>query len=289
MKLVTNKISGIETACSNRSSRCIYGIRYGDRSTSEGYLSRERLTLSPSAVIDNILFGCGQSNQGLFGKSAGLLGLGRSIISLVEQTAQKYNRYFSYCLPSTSSSTGYLALGNNGQASNSVKYTPLSTSSVSGSFYGLKVLGISVNGNKLSIPESIFQSSGTIIDSGTVITRLPPTAYNSLKTEFGKQMSSLGYKPTSGNELLDTCYDLSGYENKSIRVPSISFLFEGGTTLDLDASGVLFAVGRSEACLAFAGNSDDGKLAIFGNSQQKTFQVIYDIVGGRIGFGPAGC
>ncbi|KAF4386272.1 hypothetical protein G4B88_003489, partial [Cannabis sativa] len=279
--------SGNSPACSSGTSTCIYGIQYGDQSFSVGYFGKETLTLSSSAVIDNVLFGCGQNNQGLFGGSAGLLGLGRNKLSIIEQTAQKYNRYFSYCLPSTASKTGYLTLGNGGSASNSVKYTPLSTISGGASFYALQVLAISVGGKKLPISASLFQTAGTIIDSGTVITRLPPTAYGAMSSEFKKQMSSLGYPTAPALSILDTCYDLSKY--KSVTIPKIGFFFGGGTTVDLDATGILYASKISQVCLAFAGNGDDGDVAIFGNVQQKTLQVVYDIGGGRIGFGTRGC
>lgn len=250
-----------------------------------GYFSKERVTLSASDVFDGFLFGCGQNNQGLFRGAAGLLGLGRNKISFVQQTAQKYNRIFSYCLPSVSSSTGYLSFGYAGKVSASLKYTPLSTISQGDSFYAVNLVGISVAGSKLSISPSVFTSSGTIIDSGTVITRLPATAYSALKSAFRQQMT--GYPSAAAVSILDTCYNLSGYS--SIKIPKISFFFGGGTALEVDPQGILYAVRVAQVCLAFAGNSDDRSVTIFGNTQQKRLQVVYDIGGGRIGFGPASC
>ncbi|KAJ6295315.1 hypothetical protein OIU78_023355 [Salix suchowensis] len=98
------------------SSTCVYGIKYVDSSFSKGFFGAEKLTLTPTDAFSNIYFGCGQDNQGDFGGSAGLLGLGRDKLSVVSQTAQKYNKIFSYCLPSSSSSTGFLTFG--GSASN---------------------------------------------------------------------------------------------------------------------------------------------------------------------------
>ncbi|KAH7839161.1 hypothetical protein Vadar_000605 [Vaccinium darrowii] len=63
----------------------------------------ETLTLTPFDVFPNFTFGGGVDNGGLFGGSAGLLGLGRNPVSLVGQTASKYGNYFSYCLPTFSS------------------------------------------------------------------------------------------------------------------------------------------------------------------------------------------
>lgn len=276
--------TGNTPGCSSGASTCIYAIQYGDQSYSVGYLSQEKITLSASNVFDKIVFGCGQNNRGLFGGSAGLLGLGRNQISFVQQTAKKYGRIFSYCLPSTTSATGHLTFG---KASGYVKYTPLTTIARGESFYGLNFLGISVGGRKLSISSSVFSSGGTIIDSGTVITRLPPTAYGQLRSEFRQQMSS--YKLTSALSILDTCYDLASYANSTIKIPKISFFFDGGTTVDLDSQGILYVGSASQVCLAFAANGDDGDVTIFGNVQQKRLEVVYDVGGGKIGFGSRGC
>ncbi|KAK6927680.1 Xylanase inhibitor, N-terminal [Dillenia turbinata] len=274
--------TGNTPSCS--SSTCVYGIQYGDQSYSVGFFGRERITLTSTDAYDNLLFGCGQNNRGLFGQVAGLMGLGRDPMSIVSQTSQKYGKFFSYCLPSSSASAGYLAFGREG-TSDSVQYTPSSINSQGPSFYFIGITGISVGGQKLSIPSSIFSNAGTIIDSGTVITRLPPTAYSALRTAFRQQMSS--YPTAPALSLLDTCYDFS--QATSVSIPKINFYFSGNTNVDIDASGILYANGLSQVCLAFAPNSNDGDVAIFGNTQQKTFQVVYDVAGGQVGFGAGGC
>ncbi|KAB1204779.1 Protein ASPARTIC PROTEASE IN GUARD CELL 1 [Morella rubra] len=275
--------SGNQPRCSSTLD-CVYIIRYGDGSFSVGDFSKDRLTITTEDVLDSFLFGCGQDNEGLFKGAAGLLGLGRNQISIVKQAAQKYGQFFSYCLPSTSSSTGHLTFGNGG-VSSSVKFTALQTLSQRQSFYGLDLIGLSVGGHQLSIPTSTF-STGTIIDSGTVITRLPPTAYSALRKAFREAMR--GYPMTSSSSsLLDTCYDLS--KNRTVKVPLVSFLFGGGLRVDLEPVGVLYVLRLSEVCLAFAGNSDASSIGVIGNTQQRTLEVVYDVAGGRIGFGPGGC
>ncbi|KAB2027879.1 hypothetical protein ES319_D05G063200v1 [Gossypium barbadense] len=267
-------------------STCVYRIQYGDSSFSTGFFAKERLTLTPFDVFDNFLFGCGQNNQGLFGGAAGLLGLGRDQLSLPSQTARKYNKIFSYCLPSSSSSIGFLTLGKRRRyGSKSVKFTPLSTSIQDSSFYGLDITGISVGGKRLSISASVFTTAGAIIDSGTVITRLQPDAYAALRSEFRQRMRR--YRMGRELSILDTCYDFSKY--KSVNIPKISFFFRGGVKLTIPLVGTLYVANVSQVCLAFAANSDASDIAIFGNTQQKTLQVIYDGAGGRVGFGTKGC
>ncbi|KAI5354071.1 hypothetical protein L3X38_006966 [Prunus dulcis] len=266
--------SGIEHGCSSSTFACLYAAEYGDMSFTIGVFGSEKLTLTPTDVFEGFIFSCGLDNEGLFKGSAGLLGLGRSSTSLVEQTANKYNRFFSYCLPSTSSSTGHLTFGDGGSA-NGVKFTKLITSSRSESFYGLGLSGIKVGGSQLSIAPSVFSSSGTIIDSGTVITRLPATAYAALRGAFREAMKN--YTLTKSFLLLDTCYDFSGLS--TVMYPKIAFMFGDGLTVDSDATGILLLISPSQVCLAFAGNEDDSDFGIIGNVQQKRLEVVYDVAG----------
>ncbi|CAI9784767.1 unnamed protein product [Fraxinus pennsylvanica] len=273
--------TGNNPGCSTKT--CVYGIQYGDQSFSIGFFSQDTLTISSSDVVPNFYFGCGQNNQGLFGNTAGLLGLGRDALSIVSQTAQRYGKYFSYCLPSSSSSTGHLTFGKGGVSRN-MKFTPF-VGSQSTSFYFIDILGISVGTTQLPIRPSIFKTTGTIIDSGTVITRLPPAAYDALTTEFRKQMKM--YPSAPAYSILDTCYNFNKYT--TVHIPKIVFTFGGNVKVDLAFSGILIAINSSNVCLAFAENSDASDVGIIGNVQQKTLEVVYDVAGGQLGFAPGGC
>lgn len=282
----SNLCSQLRSATGNNprcfTSTCIYETVYADNSFSAGFFSSDKLTISATDVFPNFLFGCGQDNQGLFSYSAGLLGLGRDGLSLVSQTSGKYGKYFSYCLPSVSSSSGYLTLGAGTSAN--VKFTPFSSSQGS-SLYFIDILAISVGGHQLPISASTFSTARTIIDSGTVITRLPPAAYSAMRTAFQQLMST--YPRAPATSLLDTCYDFSNYT--SVKFPTISFTFGGNVNVNLDFSGIFVFESQSRACLAFAGNDLASDVGIFGNTQQKTLQVVYDVAGGKLGFGAGGC
>lgn len=275
--------TGNKPGCIASTSTCVYGIQYGDQSFSVGYFSKDKITLTPTDSFDNFLFGCGQNNQGLFGKSAGLLGLGRDPLSIVSQTSQKYGKFFSYCLPNKSGSKGHLTFGKD-RVPRNVGYTPL-TNTDQGTFYFVDLVAIAVGGQQLPISPSIFKNAGTIVDSGTVITRLPPTAYTSMKTAFKKQMSM--YPEAPAVSILDTCFDLSNYT--SVTIPKLVFIFGGNSKVDLPAPNIFVAARQSILCLAFAGNGDDSDVGIYGNIQQQTFEVVYDVAGGKLGFGPGGC
>ncbi|CAA6668310.1 unnamed protein product [Spirodela intermedia] len=248
---------------------CVYGVTYGDGSSTLGFLARDTLTLTSTNVFSNFIFGCGQDNKGLFRGAAGLIGLGRSPYSLNSQVANSLGDIFSYCLPSTSSSTGYLNIGN--PLGSTVFYTPMLTSSLAPSLYFIDLIGITVGRYSFHY-------------SGTVITRLPPAAYSALRTVFRAAMTQ--YPLAQGNTLLDTCYDFSNLE--SITYPVIKLRYTD-LEVTLTATGVFFVISSAQVCLAFAGNSDSTEIGIIGNVQQRAFEVTYDNIQKRIGFAVGTC
>uniref|UniRef100_J3MDJ1 Peptidase A1 domain-containing protein n=2 Tax=Oryza brachyantha TaxID=4533 RepID=J3MDJ1_ORYBR len=122
-----------------------------------------------------------------------------------------------------------------------------------------------------------------IIDSGTVITALPATAYAALRSAFRSAMSEYRLLPPSDGGL-DTCYDFTGHSN--VTVPRVSLAFAGSATVELAVpSGVLV-----DGCLAFAGTgTTDGAIGIIGNVNQRTFEVLYDSGKGTVGFRAGAC
>ncbi|KAK8963401.1 Protein ASPARTIC PROTEASE IN GUARD CELL 2 [Platanthera guangdongensis] len=272
-----------QSSCSS-SSTCMYQVLYGDNSQTQGSLVSDTLTLAADS-IPNFRYGCGHENSGLFGKSDGLLGLGRDSVSIVSQTAQRYNKAFSYCLPSKSSYAGFLQLGAGGGAAGGLQYTPMQTNPNVPSLYFIKLVGISVGAQRLPIPPTTFTVPGTLLDSGTVISRLPPAAYAALRGRFSQLMT--GYPKAPALSILDTCYDFTGY--KTVKVPTIGLLFDGGLTVNVDVTGILYVASLSQACLAFAGNGDPGNVGIIGNVQQRRLSVFYDAANLKIGFGANGC
>lgn len=270
-----------QSGCSG--STCLYAVQYGDNSYTVGFFAQDTLTLTSSDVIPNFRFGCGEKNNGLFGQAAGLLGLGREEVSLIMQTSQKFGGVFSYCLPASSSSTGYLSFGG-GSAARNVQFTPMLSQTGMATFYFLDLQSILVGGQKLALSPSLFSNAGVIIDSGTVITRLPPTAYAALRSAFRKGMAQYPTAPAAS--ILDTCYDLRGY--KTIKIPTVALQYQGAA-VSLDLMGILYAVTSSQTCLAFAPNGDDSDTVIIGNTQQRRFDVVYDVSKKQIGFAPGGC
>ncbi|CAL5082029.1 unnamed protein product [Urochloa decumbens] len=277
----------------NNSSSCPYEVIYGDDSQTDGDLARDTLTLtlapSDDITVPGFVFGCGHRNTGVFGELDGLIGLDRYAASLPSQAAPSLGGAgFSYCLPSTSSAVGYLSFGGRRPAPANAQYTAMLTGKYR-SFYYLDLVGVRVAGRPVRIPPAVFATAGgTMIDSGTAFTRLPPRAYAALRSAFARAMGRYKYKRALALPYLDTCYDLTGIT--MVRVPSVALVFAGGATVTLDHSGVLYTWDNaSQVCLAFAPNDDDTSMGVVGSMQQKTLAVAYDVAKQKIGFGPKGC
>ncbi|CAL5038239.1 unnamed protein product [Urochloa decumbens] len=257
---------------------CGFFIEYGDESHTTGVYNEETLTLAPGVTVKDFLFGCARDQEGLTGKYDGLIGLGAAPESLVSQMSPAYGSAFSYCLPAQNSKAGFLALGGSANDTLGFAFTPMSV--LVQSAYTVNLTGISVAGKRLDVPPSVFQG-GMIIDSGAVLTYLPTTAYKALRAAFRSAMSAYPLLPP--NEDLDTCFNLTGFSN--VTVPTVALAFDGGVTMDLDVpDGILL-----EGCLAFQGAGLDGIPGIFGNVNQRTFEVLYDVGHGKLGFRAGAC
>ncbi|KAL6909697.1 hypothetical protein ACP4OV_001356 [Aristida adscensionis] len=271
------QLGGYANGCA--SSGCQYAVQYGDGSTTAGTYGSDTLALTSSAAaIRGFRFGCSRNAAGFVGRLDGLMGLGGDRESLVSQTAATYGRAFSYCLPAPGS-PGFLTLGAAGGASSGFARTPMLRSTSVPTFYGVTIQAITVAGTRLNVPSSVL-SGGMVVDSGTVITQLPPTAYQALRAVFRQAMKA--YPSAAPKSILDTCYDFSGF--KTIVVPRVALTFSGGAVMDLDFSGIFFS-----SCLAFTAAGQDGDTGILGNVQQRTFEVLYDVGGQTVGFRPGAC
>ncbi|PON77756.1 Aspartic peptidase [Parasponia andersonii] len=262
---------------------CNYVVGYGDGSYTRGDLGRERLRLGTTPLND-FVFGCGRNNKGLFGGASGLMGLGRSDLSLISQSSSLFGGVFSYCLPSTEpGASGSLVMGFDSSAyenSTPISFTKMVPNPQLPTFYFVNLTGISIGG--VSLRSSNFAQGGIVIDSGTVITRLAPSVYKAVKEEFVKQFS--GFPSAPGFSILDTCFNLTGYDE--VNIPTMKLHFEGNSELNIDATGILYIVktDASQICLALASLSYEEEIGIIGNYQQKNQRVVYDTKGSKLGF-----
>ncbi|XVE97299.1 hypothetical protein REPUB_Repub03eG0007800 [Reevesia pubescens] len=279
---------------------CNYSQSYLDNSFSSGIFVLDTLLIEPSDVIPNFVFLCAENHSQDFGDAAGILGLGLGSTStadqdygnysLISQTSTKFGNIFCHCLPTAESSTGYLYFGKEAleKCQNSGTYTPLLSNPNNPSLYYVNLVAITIGQKRLEISSAVSSSSSssspsTIIDSGTVITRLPSSVYSALSSEFKELM--LEYPLAPNDNILHTCYNLTGNET----IPNMVLHFEN-LDVNLDQTAVTWkGEVPSQVCLAFAGNHNEDDLTIIGNHQLQKLNVLYNIQDQRVQIGPGNC
>lgn len=265
------------------SSACFFNQSYGGDSSFYATLSRDSLGLA-NDIVPNYAFGCINSVSGNSIPPQGLLGLGRGSMSLMSQSGSLYSGVFSYCLPSFKSYyfSGSLKLGPVGQPKN-IKTTPLLKNPRRPSLYYVNLTSVIVGRVSVRIaPEHLAfdpnTGAGTVIDSGTVITRFVQPAYEAIRDEFRKQVngtfSSLG--------AFDTCF---ASPNEAGAAPTITLHFEG-MDLKLPMENTLIHSSATPlACLAIAAapNNVNSVLNVIANLQQQNLRILFDTANSRVG------
>ncbi|XP_062093185.1 aspartyl protease AED3-like [Humulus lupulus] len=267
-------------------SACSFNMTYGSSSIAAD-LSQETLTLATDA-IPAYTFGCIQKATGSSVPPQGLLGLGRGPLSLLSQTQNLYKSTFSYCLPSFKALnfSGSLRLGPVGQPIR-IKYTPLLKNPRRSSLYYVNLVGIKVGRKTVDIPPSSLAfnpttGAGTIIDSGTVFTRLVVPVYTAVRDEFRRRMGKAVVSSLGG---FDTCYSVP------ITVPTITFMFTGmNVTLPQD-NFLIHSSSSNLACLAIAAAPDNvnSVLNVIANLQQQNHRLLFDVPNSRLGVARETC
>ncbi|KAK9283623.1 hypothetical protein L1049_011873 [Liquidambar formosana] len=271
-------------------SACAFNLTYGSSSIAAN-LSQDTFTLAADAV-PGYTFGCILKATGNSLPPQGLLGLGRGPLSLLSQTQNLYQSTFSYCLPNFRSLnfSGSLRLGPIGQPKN-IKYTPLLKNPRRSSLYYVNMVAIRVGRKIVDIPPSALAfnpttGAGTIIDSGTVFTRLVLPAYTAVRDEFRRRIAR-----TSGNAAVsslggfDTCYSVP------IVAPTIGFMFPGmNVTLPQD-NLLIHSTAGSITCLAMAAAPDNvnSVLNVIANMQQQNHRFLFDVPNSRLGVARERC
>ncbi|KAK9109102.1 hypothetical protein Sjap_017162 [Stephania japonica] len=264
------------------SSPCLFNHTYGGDSSFTATLSHDSLTLA-NDVIPNYAFGCVNSVSGNSVPPQGLLGLGRGPMSLLSQSGSLYSGVFSYCLPSFKSYyfSGSLKLGPVGQPKN-IKTTPLLHNPHRPSLYYVNLEGISVGKVRISVPAELLAfdpntGAGTVIDSGTVITRFVEPVYAALRDEFRKQVGG----PISSLGAFDTCFKPSSEAN----APAVTLHFTG-MDLKLPMENTLIhSSAGTLACLAMAAapSNVNSVLNVIANLQQQNLRILFDVANSRLG------
>jgi hypothetical protein len=139
-------------------SQCQYEVDYLDGSFTKGMLVFETLKFE-SISIQNVIFGCGHSNNFILPAIHGLVGLGGGPLSLPTQLQLRgLVGMFSYCLPgSVGGSLGWLNFSIPGAMSHvEIAWIPLLPNPKRRTSYSVGLSGLGIGNMHLSIPESSF-------------------------------------------------------------------------------------------------------------------------------------
>ncbi|XP_008444946.2 aspartyl protease AED3 [Cucumis melo] len=261
---------------------CLFNQTYGGDSSFSATLVEDSLHLG-SNVIPNFSFGCISSASGSSIPPQGLMGLGRGPLSLISQSGSLYSGIFSYCLPSFKSYyfSGSLKLGPVGQPK-AIRTTPLLRNPHRPSLYYVNLTGISVGRVLVPISPELLAfdpntGAGTIIDSGTVITRFVPPVYTAIRDEFRKQVGG-SFSPLGA---FDTCFATSN----EVSAPAVTLHLSG---LDLRLpmeNSLIHSSAGSLACLAMAAapNNVNAVVNVIANLQQQNHRILFDINNAKLG------
>ncbi|KAJ6681402.1 ASPARTYL PROTEASE FAMILY PROTEIN 2-LIKE [Salix koriyanagi] len=187
--------------CKAENQTCPYFYWYGDSSNTTGDFALETFTVnltSPTGKsefkkVENVMFGCGHWNRGLFHGASGLLGLGRGPLSFASQLQSLYGHSFSYCLVDRNSDTNVSSKLIFGEDKDLLNHPELNFTTLVGgkenpadTFYYVQIKSIMVGGELLNIPEATWNLTsdgvgGTIVDSGTTLSYFAEPAYQIMK------------------------------------------------------------------------------------------------------------
>ncbi|RZR72985.1 hypothetical protein BHM03_00018938 [Ensete ventricosum] len=288
-----------------RNQACPYFYWYGDRSNTTGDLALETFTVNLTAPdgsgaefrrVNDVIFGCGHWNRGMFHGAAGLLGLGRGPLSFSSQLRSLYGHTFSYCLVDRNSDlsvSSKLIFGEDHRlvGNPEMNYTtfvagkenPIDT------FYYVQIESIKVGGEALQIPSATWElakdgSGGTIIDSGTTLSYFPDPAYRKIREAFVKKVK---YPLAVDFTMLNPCYNVSGVSK--VELPEFAIMFGDGAVWNFPKENYFIKLDTEDImCLAILA-TPQSPLSILGNYQQQNFHISYDMKNSRLGFTPRRC
>ncbi|KAE8659245.1 hypothetical protein F3Y22_tig00116964pilonHSYRG00433 [Hibiscus syriacus] len=118
---------------------------------------------------------------------------------------------------------------------------------------------------------------GTIIDSGTVVTRFVQPLYEAIRNEFVKQVKG----PLTTIGVFETCFDASA----EVEAPLITLHFEGLSVKLPMENTLLHTSAGSRACLAIAPvpNNVNAAMNVIANLQQQNHRILFDVANSRLG------
>ncbi|KAE8679723.1 Eukaryotic aspartyl protease family protein isoform 2 [Hibiscus syriacus] len=249
--------------CKAENQTCPYYYWYGDSSNTTGDFALETFTVnltSPTGnsefrLVENVMFGCGNWNRGLFQGAAGLLGLGRGPLSFASQLQSLYGHSFSYCLVDRNSDTNVSSKLIFGENKDLLSHPDLNFASL-------------VAGKENSVDTFYYFQIKSIFVGGTTLSYFADPTYQIIKDAFVNKTK--GYSVMKDFPVLDPCYNVSGVEN--VEFPDFGIQFNWAVW-NFPVENYFIWLEEDVVCLAILGTPRSG-LSIIGNYQQQNFHIL---------------
>ncbi|KAG6523434.1 aspartic proteinase NANA, chloroplast-like [Zingiber officinale] len=281
------------TTCPTPASPCAYDYGYSDGSAAHGIFANESATVILSdgrrRKLRGLVVGCTSSAVGSsFRASDGVLGLGYSDISF----AYRAGGHFAYCMVdhlSPRNATGFLAFGPAPApppptAGRRWRETAISLDVEP--FYGVGVRGISVDGEMLPIPASVWDlaaGGGAILDSGTSLTVLAEPAYRAVVEALTRR---LAWAPRVRVEPFEHCYNWSA--GAPAVLPRMAVHLEGTARLAPPSKSYVIDVAEGVKCLGIVA-APWPSFSTIGNILQQEHLWEFDVANRRLRFRRSTC
>ncbi|XP_054816910.1 aspartic proteinase CDR1-like [Prosopis cineraria] len=265
--------------------QCKYLIAYADRSSTIGDVFATLLRLQTRngdyIGFPTFIFGCSTETTGSFSTGAsGIVGLGRGPASLVSQIRDSIEGKFGYCLvPVGQDAYSQMRFGQSAVISGpDVVITPMiATTPIN--YYHISFEGITVEG--VYIPYITGNLGNAIIDSGTIVTRLPARLYSFVESQVALHLDRLYTRVQ--RRFYSLCYSHNNIE--TMGGPKITIHLRGGN-LVLSPENIYIQVDYGAVCFNFKSHPTD---LVIGTNVQANFIVSFDLQRREIGFLKINC
>ncbi|XP_022943789.1 aspartic proteinase NANA, chloroplast-like isoform X2 [Cucurbita moschata] len=286
--------------CQVPSNPCVYDYSYIGGGAATGLFANETVTVGltngKEKQLHDTLIGCTELFNAMQLKGVdGILGLGTGAHSFAHRAAlDKNGGGFSYCLIdhlSHHSATSYFILGYPPAEPLSVApvgnmtFINLHLGGPFNSYYGVGLIGISIDGVTLNIPPRVWdiqKGGGTILDSGTSLSMLTAPAFDVF-------MEAMVQKLKKFQQILADpfayCFNKTHYSHEM--APKLRFHFEKGVVFEPPPKSYIVKV-DDILCLGFT-SIPFPDTNIIGNILQQNFLWQFDFFNKKVGFAPSQC
>ncbi|KAG8370154.1 hypothetical protein BUALT_Bualt14G0087800 [Buddleja alternifolia] len=292
--------------CSNDTCGASPYNPFMDMLVSQGFYEDTLYTKDPLTVPE-FSYSCMDKDflEGLPSSSTGMLGLGRTNISLHKQIATKFNLpdKFSLCFPS--SGTGKLSVGPgpSPDISKSLKTTPLIINPVStypiyvegdpSDEYFIQVNSIRVDGKPLNVKNSYFSIDkngvgGTKISTIQNYTALHNNIYKPFARAFTKAASNMKIKSVAAVAPFRACFSSSSIFRilSGPSVPTNDLVLPGNNVYwRINGANSMVEIDNKTTCLGFVdGGSNPRTAIVIGAHQLQENLLEFDLVSSQLRF-----